>query len=311
MLGAEGLFAEGSSEHFKTLKELLLSKGFEVAGSHSSGNFAGLAQNKPTFQNDLNDIRELDGYYFNNLSRTDAEAKLANKPPDTFVLRNSSQDRTYALSFVEKDRFIHHCLIHFKDGSGYYIDGDKDVYENITALLHAYNFLGDKNDQDRAKYGSIPAGNGDEEGYGSIPRESQQSLQSSASKLEGAYLDVGLEKMNLDGGYGKTPGGSSGVQSQYNDIGAAKAAIRDNYGSTPSAASSRGSNAAEKQHAAYGVMPSVGGDGAEKGSTPYSSMPSNANEGGAAGDDHGYGRIPNTITAKDKATPYRGMPSKQ
>jgi len=90
---------------------------------------------------DLSDARLM---YRPSQTRLSAEQLLNGQPPNTFIIRNSSQKNSYALSFVEKDCSVHHVLIRFRANEGFTLEGDKETFPSISLLLYSYNFVDTK-----------------------------------------------------------------------------------------------------------------------------------------------------------------------
>lgn len=77
-------------------------------------------------------------YYFGNMTRNDAQTLLNSQPPDSFLLRDSSNQGAFVISYKTKNpnNPVGHCLVHVTP-KGYEIEveGKKKYFNSIPALI--------------------------------------------------------------------------------------------------------------------------------------------------------------------------------
>lgn len=83
------------------------------------------------------DVRSV---FVEHCTRATAVQILQTKPALSFLLRRSSFDNAHALSYVDEEAKVLHCLV-LRSDDGWSLEGETDEYQSLSALLEAYGFV--------------------------------------------------------------------------------------------------------------------------------------------------------------------------
>jgi hypothetical protein len=83
------------------------------------------------------DVRSV---FVEHCTRATAVQILQSKPALSFLLRRSSFDNAHALSYVDEEAKVLHCLV-LRSDDGWSLEGESDEYHSLGALLEAYGFV--------------------------------------------------------------------------------------------------------------------------------------------------------------------------
>jgi hypothetical protein len=83
------------------------------------------------------DVRSV---FVEHCTRATAVQILQAKPALSFLLRRSSFDNAHALSYVDEEAKVLHCLV-LRSDDGWSLEGETDEYQTLSALLEAYGFV--------------------------------------------------------------------------------------------------------------------------------------------------------------------------
>lgn len=85
------------------------------------------------------DVRSV---FVEHCTRATAVQILQAKPALSFLLRRSSFDNAHALSYVDEEAKVLHCLVlRSDDGTGWSLEGETDEYPTLSKLLEEYGFV--------------------------------------------------------------------------------------------------------------------------------------------------------------------------
>lgn len=86
------------------------------------------------------DVRSV---FVEHCTRAVAVQILQAKPALSFLLRRSSFDNAHALSYVDEEAKVLHCLVlRSDDGTGWSLEGEAEEYPTLSKLLEEYGFVG-------------------------------------------------------------------------------------------------------------------------------------------------------------------------